>query len=105
MRRKWKRRNKGHVRSDFRRYHCSPFEFERGNKTKEFELFGRRSSFTDDSVMTVAVAEALLKAGTDAEVSVIRQTNWGCWRIVSTHNSYFRQPQFHSLCKSILKHL
>lgn len=51
----------------------SPFEFDRGGKTKEFELFGRRSRFTDDSVMTVAVAEALLKAGTDAEVSVIRQ--------------------------------
>lgn len=51
----------------------SPFEFDRGDKTKEFELFGNRSRFTDDSVMTVAVAEALLKAGTDAEVSAIRQ--------------------------------
>lgn len=29
-------------------------------KTKEFPLFSRRSRFTDDSVMTVAVAEALL---------------------------------------------
>lgn len=51
----------------------SPYEFDRGDKTKEFELLGNRSGFTDDSVMTVAVAEALLKAGTEAEASVIRQ--------------------------------
>ena len=38
----------------------SPYEFDRGNKSKEFPLFSRYSQFTDDSVMTVAVAEALL---------------------------------------------
>ena len=38
----------------------APYEFDRGNKTKEFPLFGRGSHFTDDSVMTVAVAEALM---------------------------------------------
>lgn len=38
----------------------APYEFDRGNKTKEFPLFSRRSKFTDDSVMTIAVAEALL---------------------------------------------
>ena len=38
----------------------SPFEFNRGNKTKEFPLFCRWSQFTDDSVMTIAVAEALM---------------------------------------------
>ena len=37
----------------------SPYEFDRGKKTKNFPLFSRRSEFTDDSVMTVAVAEAL----------------------------------------------
>ncbi len=41
----------------------SPYEFDRGNKTKAFPLFIKRSSFTDDTVMTVAVAEALLDAG------------------------------------------
>ena len=40
----------------------APFEFDRGNKTKVFPLFCRYSHFTDDSVMTVAVAEALLDA-------------------------------------------
>ncbi len=38
----------------------SPYEFDQGDKTKDFPLFGRRSVFTDDSVMTVAVAEALM---------------------------------------------
>ena len=38
----------------------SPYEFDRGDKTKDFPLFSKRSSYTDDSVMTIAVAEALL---------------------------------------------
>ena len=38
----------------------APYEFDRGNKTKNFPLFGRGSEFTDDSVMTIAVAEALM---------------------------------------------
>ena len=40
----------------------APFEFDRGNKTKDFPMFGRGTEFTDDSVMTVAVAEALMEA-------------------------------------------
>ncbi|MCC8051316.1 MAG: ADP-ribosylglycohydrolase family protein [Clostridiales bacterium] len=51
----------------------SPYEFDRGNKTKEFELFGKEAEFTDDSVMTIAVAEALLNAGKDAPVDRIRK--------------------------------
>ena len=38
----------------------APYEFDRGNKTKEFPLFCEYSHFTDDSVMTIAVAKALL---------------------------------------------
>ena len=33
----------------------SPFEFDRGNKAKNFELFTRGCGFTDDSVMTVSL--------------------------------------------------
>lgn len=40
----------------------APYEFDRGKKTKEFPLFIEDSKYTDDSVMTVAVAEALLEA-------------------------------------------
>ena len=38
----------------------SPYEFDMGDKTKDFPLFNSRSYFTDDSVMTIAVAEALM---------------------------------------------
>ena len=38
----------------------SPYEFDMGDKTKTFPLFSPDSRFTDDSVMTVAVAEALM---------------------------------------------
>ena len=31
----------------------SPFEFDRGDKTKDFELFSWGCRFTDDSVMTI----------------------------------------------------
>ena len=40
----------------------APYEFDRGNKSKEFPLFCENSRFTDDSVMTIAVAEALLNS-------------------------------------------
>ena len=45
----------------------APYEFDRGNKTKHFPLFSRGSQFTDDSVMTIAVAEALLSLENDAD--------------------------------------
>lgn len=38
----------------------SPYEFDMGSKTKDFPLFSEDSMFTDDSVMTIAVAEAFL---------------------------------------------
>lgn len=44
----------------------SRFEFDRGGKTKDFELFTYDDGFTDDTVMTIAVAEALMKAGKEA---------------------------------------
>ena len=34
----------------------SPYEFDMGNKRKEFPLFSERSTYTDDTVMTFAVA-------------------------------------------------
>lgn len=50
----------------------SRFEFDRSPKVKEFEPFTRKNSFTDDTVMTVAVAQALLKAGPDADEEEIK---------------------------------
>lgn len=40
----------------------SPYEFDRGDKTKDFPFFDKGATFTDDSVMTIAVAEALMRA-------------------------------------------
>lgn len=40
----------------------SPYEFDRGDKTKDFPLFSPLSTFTDDTVMTLAVADAFLDA-------------------------------------------
>lgn len=61
----------------------SRFEFDRGGKTKEFKLFTKEDGFTDDSAMTVAVADGLMKAGKDASVEEIKEAviqamqDWG----------------------------
>ena len=60
----------------------SPFEFDRGDKTKNFDLFSKGCDFTDDSVMTIAVGEALLAVGTQATVKEIEEavvTNMQDW--------------------------
>ena len=60
----------------------SPFEFDRGDKTKEFDLFSKGCDFTDDSVMTIAVGEALLAVGKEATVKKIEEavvTNMQDW--------------------------
>ncbi len=46
----------------------SPYEFDRYNiKTKDFPLFSANSTITDDSIMTIAVAEALIQGFGDKE--------------------------------------
>lgn len=51
----------------------SRFEFDRGGKRKDFELFTDECNFTDDTVMTIAVGEALMNAGKDASVEEIHR--------------------------------
>ena len=61
----------------------SPFEFDRGDKTKKFDLFSEGCGFTDDSVMTIAVGEALMAVGPEAAVKEIEDAvasnmqDWG----------------------------
>ena len=61
----------------------SPYEFTSHNyKAKNFPLFSARSRFTDDTVMTVAVAEALMNTigGTDEAIKtavVKSMQKWG----------------------------
>lgn len=51
----------------------SPYEFDRSGKTKDFPLFSPESRFTDDTVMTIAVADAFLTVSPDASEAEIRQ--------------------------------
>ena len=61
----------------------APYEFDRGKKTKEFPLFSKRSQFTDDSVMTIAVAEALMNLDKEADDDAVHHAvskamqSWG----------------------------
>lgn len=51
----------------------SRFEFDRAGWSKEFDLFTKYNCYTDDSVMTIAIMEALAKAGKDADVDTIHK--------------------------------
>ena len=51
----------------------SPYEFDRGNKTKDFPLFSGYSEFTDDTVMTLAVAEAFLDMQPGEDDNITRE--------------------------------
>lgn len=44
----------------------SPYEFDCGNKSKNFPLFSSKSTYTDDTVMTLAVCQAFLDAQSSA---------------------------------------
>ncbi len=50
----------------------SPYEFDMGNKSKEFPLFSQRSTYTDDTVMTLAVANALMTRHREKKVIQMR---------------------------------
>ena len=50
----------------------APYEFDSGEKTKVFPMFTEESQFTDDTVMTIAVAEALLDIAEDETDDEIR---------------------------------
>ena len=74
----------------------SPFEFDRGDKTKNFDLFSEGCDFTDDSVMTIAVGEALLVVGSEATVKEIEDAvasnmqDWGKRYLHAGYGGSFR---------------
>ena len=51
----------------------SPYEFDRGSKSNNFPLFSPDSTYTDDSVMTLAVADAFLSIAPNTEDADIRR--------------------------------
>lgn len=63
----------------------SPYEFDMGDKTKKFPLFSRHSQFTDDSIMTLAVADALMDSTPREEEQKI------CARIVKSMQCFGRR--------------
>ena len=63
----------------------SPYEFDRGSKTKDFPLFSGYSAFTDDTVMTIAVAEAFLAVTPEMDDDGIRD------RVVQKMQKYGRR--------------
>lgn len=74
----------------------APYEFDRGDKTKDFPLFSRGSQFTDDTVMTVAVAEALMDTlgRSDSEIKAALVASMKKWGKKYPHAGYgcmFRQ--------------
>ncbi len=75
----------------------SPYEFDKGDKTKDFPLFRHRSHFTDDSVMTIAVAEALLETLNETDDDKIKEAlvnsmqKWGHKYPDSGYGGAFRQ--------------
>ena len=50
----------------------SPYEFDMGDKTKAFPLFSAHSTFTDDTVMTLAVCRGFLDAPSGASDDEIK---------------------------------
>ena len=51
----------------------SPFEFDRGDKSEDFPMFSSLSQATDDTVMTLAVAEGLM-ISSGQSIDVIRDS-------------------------------
>ena len=68
-----------------------PYEFDRGHKTKDFPLFCKHPRFTDDTVMTVAICDGILKAGLDADENTMKTsmiTSMQLWGHKYPHAGY-----------------
>ena len=64
----------------------SPYEFDQGNKSKDFPLFSAESECTDDTIMTIAVAAAFMKIPQDADDQTIR---WEVARHMKSLGQYY----------------
>ena len=71
----------------------SPYEFDRSPKTKDFPLLSQACYYTDDSVMTIAVAEAFLDAPEDEDLIRARvidaMRKWGRLYHDAGYGAYF----------------
>ncbi len=53
----------------------SPYEFDQGDKSKDFELFNKRKwiRYTDDTAMTIAIAKAIMMVGVFADEATMKR--------------------------------
>ena len=60
----------------------APYEFDQGDKTKDFEMFNPRKyiRYTDDTAMTIAIAKAVMSVGTDAGEEEMKSEFVSCMR-------------------------
>lgn len=71
-----------------------PYEFNRSPKTKKFPLFCKNPRFTDDTVMTIAICDGILKAGLDADENTMKTamiTSMQLWGHKYPHAGYGRK--------------
>ena len=71
----------------------SPYEFDMGSKTKEFPLFSKNSTFTDDTVMTVAVGKVFLDAQPVEKYCDLSEENvqWIRRRLITSMQQFGKQ--------------
>ena len=72
----------------------APYEFDMGNKSKDFPLFSRYSCFTDDSVMTIAVAEALMNTMGEDDETIKKEDRKGKRVQITASTSFFVPKPF-----------
>jgi len=71
-----------------------PYEFDRSPKTKDFPLFCKKPTFTDDTVMTIAICDGILKAGLEADEKTMKTamiTSMQLWGHKYPHAGYGRK--------------
>ena len=58
----------------------APYEFDQGDKTKDFELFNPRKwvRYTDDSAMTLAIAKAIMLVGPETNEITMKDAFVSC---------------------------
>jgi ADP-ribosylglycohydrolase len=58
----------------------APYEFDKGDKTKDFKLFDESKwiHYTDDTAMTIAIAKAILNVGLDADENTMKSEFVSC---------------------------
>ena len=56
----------------------APYEFDQGDKSKDFALFNPEVHYTDDSAMTLAIAKAITEVGPDADEATMKRAFVAC---------------------------